>query len=209
MKQFVANRLSEGNKIFPAELTIDEYGVTGKIPGLLGGREASFPYSSIFSVQINTPLVGFCTVKLKVAGHGLQTIHGFTKEEAIEMKEMIQAGISGGGFSGGGGSGSGQSFASKAQSEVELKKLELEEQKLRHEKEARDEAGRLQKAEKYREKGQNFIAWMIELNPIYVFAIILTFFVLCCAPRFKVQIFGYLGFATLAFLVIKDLVKKQ
>ena len=41
MKQFTANRLSGGNRLFPAEIHIDNFGVTLKVPGIFNGEEKS------------------------------------------------------------------------------------------------------------------------------------------------------------------------
>lgn len=48
MKTFEASRLSEGNKVFPAKIDIDNFGVTLKIPGLLGGKEKNTLLSTNF-----------------------------------------------------------------------------------------------------------------------------------------------------------------
>ena len=51
MKQYTANRLSGGNRLFPAEIKIDDFGVTVKVPNLFSGKEKSLGYDKISSVS--------------------------------------------------------------------------------------------------------------------------------------------------------------
>ena len=89
--KYVASRLSEGNKIFPAEIHIGENGIKVKIPGFLGGDSRFIDYEHISAVDINTPMVGFSSITLY--NHGNQAFaHGFKKEEAKQIKEAIDKG---------------------------------------------------------------------------------------------------------------------
>ena len=87
---FVASRLSEGNKIFPAEIHIESTGITVKIPGLFSGESKYFDIKNIASVDYSSPMVGFSTITI-YAGGTRMTAHGFTIADVKEIKEAIQA----------------------------------------------------------------------------------------------------------------------
>ena len=89
MEKFVAARLAEGNRIFPAEITIDKQGVTLKVPGLFRGNEKTVPFTRISSVNIDSPMVGYSTIIIETTGEGSISAHGFTKAEVNKMKSMI------------------------------------------------------------------------------------------------------------------------
>jgi len=89
MQEYKASRLSEGNKVFPAHIIIDDGGVTLKLPGLFKGKETTIPFSSISTVDIETPLIGFSTISVETKGEGKIVVHGFTNAEVKEMKKAI------------------------------------------------------------------------------------------------------------------------
>ncbi len=89
--KFVASRLSEGNKIFPAEIHIEENGIKVKIPGFLSGDTRFINYEHITSVDINTPMIGFSSITFYNQGNQAYA-HGFKKEEAKQIKEAIDRG---------------------------------------------------------------------------------------------------------------------
>jgi len=89
MMKYIASRLSEGNKIFPAEIYLETTGITIKIPGLFSGESKHFDFNHIASVEIDTPLIGFSTITF-FAGGTQMSAHGFTKKEAQEIKEGIE-----------------------------------------------------------------------------------------------------------------------
>ncbi len=89
MKNYTASRLSEGNKVFPITLQIDDLGVTLKHPGLFSGQEKTIPFSRVSSVDVDCPLVGYSTIMIQTTGEGKIAAHGFTKSEVVEMKKMI------------------------------------------------------------------------------------------------------------------------
>jgi uncharacterized membrane protein YdbT with pleckstrin-like domain len=93
MEIFIASRLTAGNKLFPAEIIIDQDGITLKIPGLFSGNEKTIPYSRISSVDINCPLIGYSTISIETTGEGSIKAHGFTKTEVKRIKERILAKI--------------------------------------------------------------------------------------------------------------------
>ena len=89
MNKYTASRLSEGNKIFPGVMIIDEQAVTFKLPGLFNGKETTIPMNRISSVDIETPLIGYSTIIIETTGEGRILAHGFTKTEVKEMKKEL------------------------------------------------------------------------------------------------------------------------
>ncbi len=186
MKQFTANRLAGGNRLFPAEIHIDDFGVTLKVPNLFSGKEQSLGYDKISSIKIDSPLVGFSKITFHTVGWAWDSIvaEGFEKADAEEVKRLVQIGIQSVRHGSSGGSGAGpsvdmshviaQSEAAKAQAEVEKRKLDLEEAKHRQEVEEKDAARRKARADEYRKQGKNTLAFFVEMNPVYLIAIIVV-----------------------------------
>lgn len=86
-----ASRLSEGNKIFPAEIDIEETGLTVKIPGFFKNRSQFLDYKQIGDVSVDTPLVGYSTITFYTQGARVSA-HGFTKSEVRRIKNAIENG---------------------------------------------------------------------------------------------------------------------
>ncbi|MCC8424353.1 PH domain-containing protein [Mucilaginibacter sp. UR6-11] len=89
--KYTASRLSEGNKLFPAEIIVEDTGITIKIPGFFSGDETSVAYSSISAVEIDTPLIGYSTIRFYHNGNKVEA-HGFSKSDAQEIKAAIENG---------------------------------------------------------------------------------------------------------------------
>ncbi len=89
METFVASRVAEGNRIFPAQISIDQQGVTLKVPGFFRGNEKTVPFSRISSVNIDSPMIGYSSIIIETTGEGRINAHGFTKAEVNKMKAMI------------------------------------------------------------------------------------------------------------------------
>ena len=89
MITYTASRLTSGNRIFPSKIIIDDLGVTLKDPSLLSGKEKTIIYSRISSVDIDCPFIGYSTISIETTGEGKILVHGFTKKEVTEMKELI------------------------------------------------------------------------------------------------------------------------
>ncbi len=89
MKTYTASRLTNGNRIFPSRIIIDDSSVTFKIPSLFSGNETTIPFTRISSVNIDSPFVGFSTIIIETTGEGQILAKGFTKSEVEEMKELI------------------------------------------------------------------------------------------------------------------------
>lgn len=93
MNKFIASRITEGNRVFPLQIIIDELGVTLINPSVLSGKEKTVPFSRISSVNIESPFVGYSTIIIETTGEGKILGHGFTKSEVRQMKELILAKI--------------------------------------------------------------------------------------------------------------------
>src|ERR1700728_4861649 len=89
--KFTASRLSSDNKIFPSEIYLEDTGITIKIPGLFSGETKHFDFNHIASVEIDTPLIGFSTIRI-FAGGTAMSAHGFTKAEVKQIREAIESG---------------------------------------------------------------------------------------------------------------------
>lgn len=89
--KYTASRLSEGNKVFPAEITTELNGLTVKIPGLFNGQTRHLDYQNIGEVSVNAPLVGYSTITFYTAGTRV-SVHGFTSDEVKQIKKAIDKG---------------------------------------------------------------------------------------------------------------------
>ncbi len=89
--KYTASRLSDGNKIFPAEIYIEHSGIKVRIPGFFSGETRFINYENISAVNINTPLIGFSSVTIFHQGNQAYA-HGFTKEEVRQIKSAIDSG---------------------------------------------------------------------------------------------------------------------
>jgi len=92
--EYTASRLSEGNKLFPAKITITSQGVTLRVPGFFSGKEQTIPFHLISSVDVETPFVGFSSVKIYSVGWDVIRATGFAKADVLAIKEEILAGQS-------------------------------------------------------------------------------------------------------------------
>ena len=71
------------------KISIDERGVTLKMPSLFSGEEKTIPFSRISSVDVVCPFIGYSDIKINTTGEGAIIAHGFSKAEVMEMKEVI------------------------------------------------------------------------------------------------------------------------
>lgn len=91
--KFTASRLSDGNKLFPASISIEASGVTVKIPGFFSGESKYFDFRDIASVDVKAPLVGYSTITFYAGGTNISA-HGFTSSEVKQIKQAIENGKS-------------------------------------------------------------------------------------------------------------------
>ena len=92
-KVFTASRLSEGNKLFPAEIHIEDTEIMLQIPGFFSGKSRHIVYQQIEGVNIDTPMIGYSTITFVVGGESI-IAHGFTESEAKEIKQICSSKIS-------------------------------------------------------------------------------------------------------------------
>lgn len=92
----------------------------------MGGKEKALSYQQISSVSIDTPMVGYSKITFDTLGFDRLVATGFSKDDAKEVKSVVQQGISGarsgGGSSQGGGySGSPQVIVQETKSAEQIK----------------------------------------------------------------------------------------
>lgn len=142
--EFVANRLSSGNRVFPDKVKIEEIGVTLRSPSLFSGKEHTLMYHQLSSISVENPMFGFTSVVFRTLTNQRIECKGFAKSDAEEIKKMVHAGIQSSR-----GPGSLQSTfvvdksnsdaikakaeLDKALAEVEHRKLDIEERRNRQE----------------------------------------------------------------------------
>ena len=158
MKEFQASRLSDGNKVMPNTIRIDDFGVTLKIPGVFSGKEKTITYHEVSSVNIETPMVGFSTITFNTIGFDRIVAKGFSKEDAHEVKQLCQKGIQnarGGGGSMNMGGGSQQVIVQQAKSAEQIM-AEAEAEKVKHQIEMeKEEANHKREMEKKAERDKS------------------------------------------------------
>lgn len=89
--RYVASRISDGNKIFPASIETQQNGLKVRIPSFWKSDETFLSYTDISGVKVDTPLIGFSTIEFNAKGLKVKA-HGFTKSDAIEIRKAIEKG---------------------------------------------------------------------------------------------------------------------
>lgn len=154
MKEFQASRLSEGNKVIPNTIKIDDFGVTLKIPGVFSGKEKTITYHEVSSVNIETPMVGFSTITFNTIGFDRVVAKGFSKEDAHEIKQLCQKGIQnargGGSMNMGGGpqqvivqqAKSAEQIMAEAEAAKVQHQIDIEKEEAKHKREMEQKAAK-------------------------------------------------------------------
>jgi hypothetical protein len=87
---FRASRMSEGNRLFPAQVAITPASVTLYKPQWVGKLEESIHMAHISSIKIDTNLM-FSDVFIETSGGQNPVVcHGHSKGDAIKMKSLIE-----------------------------------------------------------------------------------------------------------------------
>jgi len=86
--KFTASRLSEGNKVFPAEIHLEENSIEIKVPGLFSGDSKYLNYEDITSIEVDSPMIGFSTIRIFLNGNKIE-VHGFSKNDIKEIRKII------------------------------------------------------------------------------------------------------------------------
>ena len=87
VKKYTASRISEGNRLFPAEIHIEETEIMLKFPGFFSGKSRHIMYQQVEGVHVDTPMIGYSTITFVVGGERFVG-HGFTKAEVNEIKQI-------------------------------------------------------------------------------------------------------------------------
>jgi len=88
---FIASRLSKGNKMFPAEIITEDNGIKVKIPGFFSGNTQFISYEKISAVEVDSPMIGFSTLTFFHDGNKVE-VHGFSKSDAEAIQVEIEKG---------------------------------------------------------------------------------------------------------------------
>jgi hypothetical protein len=87
---FRASRFSSGNFLFPTQVAVTPGSVVHFTPALIGGTEHSMHIAHVASVLIDRKLF-FSNVLIESSGGTSQVrCHGHRKQDAIEMKQLIE-----------------------------------------------------------------------------------------------------------------------
>lgn len=87
---FRASRLSRGNRLLPAQVSITRDSITMFQPQWIGKIEESIHLAHVSSIKIDTNLV-FSDVFIETTGgHNPIICHGHTKGDAVQMKRIIE-----------------------------------------------------------------------------------------------------------------------
>jgi phage gp45-like len=86
--KFTASRLSEGNKTFPIEIHLEENNIEIKKPGVFSGESKYLNYEDITSIEVDSPMIGFSTLRLFLNGNKVE-VHGFSKGDVKEIRRLI------------------------------------------------------------------------------------------------------------------------
>jgi hypothetical protein len=85
-----ASRLSQGNRIFPAQVVVTRDSITLYQPQLVGKIEESIHIAHVSSIKIDTNIV-FSDVFIETTGgHNPIVCHGHSKRDAVQMKAVIE-----------------------------------------------------------------------------------------------------------------------
>ncbi|TKC61243.1 hypothetical protein FBD94_11910 [Pedobacter hiemivivus] len=87
--KFTASRLSEGNKVFPTEIHLEENSIEIKSPGLFCGDSKYLNYEDITSIEVDSPMIGFSTLRLFLTGNKIE-ISGFSKSDIKQIRQIIE-----------------------------------------------------------------------------------------------------------------------
>ena len=89
MDIFLANRLSDGNFLFPMEIRVEDDVVKIVKPGLISSREKSIKYNKLTSVEVYSPVIGFSKIIISAYNLDQLIINGFERRDAEEAVRLI------------------------------------------------------------------------------------------------------------------------
>jgi hypothetical protein len=87
---FTASRLTEGNRLFPVRIEVNQNRVTRIKPRPFGSNEESIPISKVASVNIQTGIL-WSDIRIDSTGGGNPIVsHGHSKEDARAIRDLIE-----------------------------------------------------------------------------------------------------------------------
>ncbi|MGD0279623.1 MAG: PH domain-containing protein [Smithella sp.] len=87
---FTASRLTEGNRLFPVRIEVNQNRVTRIKPRIVGSNEESIPISKVASVNIQTGLI-WSDIRIDSTGGSNPIVsHGHSKEDARAIRDLIE-----------------------------------------------------------------------------------------------------------------------
>jgi len=87
---FTASRLTEGNRLFPVRIEVNQNRVTRIKPRIFGSNEESIPISKVASVNIQTGLI-WSNIRIDSTGGSNPIVsHGHSKEDAKTIRDLIE-----------------------------------------------------------------------------------------------------------------------
>ena len=87
---FTASRLTEGNRLFPVRIEVNQNRVTRIKPRIFGSNEESIPISKVASVNIKTGLI-WSDIRIDSTGGSNPIVsHGHSKEDAKTIRDLIE-----------------------------------------------------------------------------------------------------------------------
>ena len=88
---FAASRLTKGNLFFPTRITVTPLRVSRAKQRLFGNNEESIAIAKVASVQISTGVM-WSEIRIESSGGSAPiTSHGHRKEDALRIRDLIEA----------------------------------------------------------------------------------------------------------------------
>jgi hypothetical protein len=87
---FKASRLSRGNRLLPAQVSITQDSITLYQPQWIGKIENSIHIAHVSSIKIDTNLVFSDVLIETTGGHHPIICHGHTKGDAVKIKQLVE-----------------------------------------------------------------------------------------------------------------------
>jgi hypothetical protein len=87
---FQASRLSRGNRLLPAQVSITTDSITLYQPQWIGKMENSIHIAHVSSIKIDTNLLFSDVLIETTGGHHPIICHGHTKGDAVRMKQLVE-----------------------------------------------------------------------------------------------------------------------
>jgi hypothetical protein len=88
--RFSASRLTGGNLIFPARVSVEPDGIHYSKSRLFGAVEETINYRQISSLRLETGIF-FCTITIETSGGSQPVIiHGLWKDDGRRIRDAVQ-----------------------------------------------------------------------------------------------------------------------